>query len=280
MNNVIIYVVLDDITAAISCGETMIETLSEVLSELKKGHPVIQVIISEKIGSGPRDLGATMFIKSDGTKLGTIGGGPVEERVYSEAINMLKTKSFAPKVLKFELTERSGLGLLCGGTIKVLLNPILPKPKLIIFGHGNIGMAVNKIAQIVGFDVIVVERDKSKINEADYPHAKVVIGDVPDVLDKLDINENTFIIIATRDAVSDEKILRHVVKLPVFYIGMIGSKNKGITIKKRLINDGYPKELVERVHVPMGLEIGADTPEEIAVSIMAEIIKVRRLGAQ
>lgn len=252
--------------------------ITEVLSELKKGRPVIQIIISEKIGSGPRDLGATMFIKSDGTKIGTIGGGPVEEKVYKEAMNMFKTKSFIPKVLKFELTERSGLGLLCGGTIKVLLNPILPKPRLIIFGHGNIGMAINKIAQIVGFDVTIVERDKNKINEADYPNAKIVIGDVPDVLDKLDISENTFIVIATRDAVTDENILRHVVKLPAFYIGMIGSKNKGLTIKKRLINDGYPKEMVERVRVPMGLEIGADTPEEIAVSVMAEIIKFRRLG--
>jgi len=256
----------------------MIEILSEALNELKNGRSVILCIISEKIGSGPRDLGVMMLIKEDGTKVGTIGGGPVEENVYSTAMQMFKEGKLEPKVLKFELTERGKLRQICGGTIKVLLNPIKPKPKLIIFGHGHIGIAINKIAQMVGFDVIIIEKDEKKIDKSEYPSAEILIGEASEIVKKLKIDSNTFIIIATRDAVTDEEILRQIIKMPAAYIGIIGSKYKGITIKNKLIKDGYPENVVNRIRVPMGIDIGADSPEEIAVSVMAEIIKYRRLG--
>jgi xanthine dehydrogenase accessory factor len=184
-----------------------------------------------------------------------------------------------PRTLRFDLNQnpKYDTGLVCGGTLEVFIEPVLPIPVLYLFGAGHVAVNTYKMAQLAGFDVVVVDDRDSYANRERFPEAReIVVDDFEEALKKLEPNESSYLVIVTRGHRDDMRVLRWAVGTRARYIGMIGSKRKVIEIYKELEKEGLSPEQFERVNAPVGLEIGAVTPEEIAVAIMAELIAVRR----
>jgi xanthine dehydrogenase accessory factor len=165
----------------------------------------------------------------------------------------------------------------CGGTLEIFVEPILPPAELYIFGAGHVAASLYKIAQIAGFDVTVVDDREAYANRERFPEAQQVIAeDFDKAAARLAPSESSYIVIVTRGHRDDMRMLRWAVQTPARYVGMIGSKRKTIAIFRELQQEGLDAQLFDRVHAPIGLDIGAITPEEIAVSITAELIASRR----
>jgi xanthine dehydrogenase accessory factor len=228
-------------------------------------------------GSTPRSQGSKMLIKSDGSILGSIGGGCMEAEVWQEAMKVMEEGN--SKALHFDLTgrEETEEGLICGGTMEVLIEPILAQPTLYLFGAGHIAFAVSRIGKMVGFRVVVIEERPAFANAERFPDAdEIYAEEFESAFPKLKINKASYIVIACRGHLLDQQVLEWAVKTPARYIGMIGSKKKVKSVFSNLRAKGIPQELLDPVHAPIGLDIASETPEEIAVSIVGEVIKVRR----
>jgi xanthine dehydrogenase accessory factor len=228
-------------------------------------------------GSIPSFKTAKMLVRDDGSIVGTIGGGCVEADVWQAAREVMESEK--PRTLTFDLNQdpRYDTGLVCGGTLDVFVEPILPPALLYVFGAGHVALSLCQTAANAGFDVTVVDDRSSYATKERFPAAREVFAlDFDQATRKLDPNESSYIVIVTRGHRDDMRILRWAVQTCARYIGMIGSKRKVIEIYKALKNEGIPAHLFERVHAPVGLDIGAITPEEIAVAITAELISVRR----
>ena len=228
-------------------------------------------------GSIPSFETAKMLIRDDGSIIGTVGGGCVEAEVWQAAREVMESEK--PRTLTFNLNQnpRYDTGLVCGGTLDIFLEPILPPASLFIFGAGHVALSLYKTARNAGFDVSIVDDRESYANRERFPEAKQVIADDYDkVMAQLSPNETSYIVIVTRGHKDDMRVLRWAVQTRARYIGMIGSKRKTIAIFRELVNEGVPEKLFESVYAPVGLDIGAITPEEIAIAITAELIAVRR----
>jgi xanthine dehydrogenase accessory factor len=218
-----------------------------------------------------------MLVRDDGSIVGTIGGGCVEAEVWQAAREVMESEK--PRTLKFDLNQdpKYDAGLVCGGTLEIFVEPILPPADLYIFGAGHVAASLYKIARIAGFDVTVVDDREAYATRERFPEAQQVIAeDFDKAAAKLAPSESSYIVIVTRGHRDDMRMLRWAVQTPARYVGMIGSKRKTITIFKELQQEGLAAHLFDRVHAPIGLDIGAITPEEIAVSITAELIAKRR----
>jgi len=228
-------------------------------------------------GSIPSFQTAKMLVRDDGSIVGTIGGGCVEADVWQAAREVMESEK--PRTLKFDLNQdpKYDTGLVCGGTLEVFIEPILPPALLYVFGAGHVAVNVCQTASSAGFDVIVADDRSSYATKDRFPGAREVHAmDFDEAMQKLDPNESSFIVIVTRGHRDDMRILRWAVQTRACYVGMIGSKRKVIEIFKALQAEGLGANLFERVHAPIGLDIGAVTPEEIGVAITAELIAVRR----
>ncbi len=244
----------------------------EIVDLCNQGKAIALATVVESEGSTPGKSGAKMIVKKDGTTIGTIGGGQVEFAVIKEGIEAIRTK--IPKLMEYELKEADGL--LCGGRLKIFVEPILTSPHLYIFGAGHIGQALTRIAAIAGFDTFVIDDREEFLTRERFPEAKQLIsGDYERTISDLQLDHNSHIVIATRDHRIDETVLEGCIGRDYVYIGMVASKEKAETILARLKEKGIPEEQLKEVHTPIGLSIGSKTPGEIAVSIMAEIISVR-----
>ena len=232
-------------------------------------------------GSTPRTEGSKMLIRSDGSILGSLGGGCLEAEVWEAAMKVIEEGT--PKVLNFDLTGREDTpeGLICGGTMQVFLEPILSQPTVYLFGAGHISFAVSKIAKMTGFRVVVIDDRPAYANAERFPDAdNFHVEDPAEMVSKLKLNRTSYLVIACRGHLEDQRVLAEAVKTPAGYIGMIGSKKKVKTVFSNLKTQGIAQETLDKVHAPIGLSIATETPEEIAVSIMAEIIDVRRQKAK
>ena len=228
-------------------------------------------------GSIPSFETAKMLIRDDGSITGTIGGGCVEADVWQAAREVMESEK--PRSLTFNLNQdpKFDTGLVCGGTLDIFIEPILPPALLYIFGAGHVSVNLYKTSRNAGFDVTVVDDRDAYANRERFPEAKEVIADdFEKAMAKLNPSESSYIVIVTRGHRDDMRVLRWAVQTRARYIGMIGSKRKTITIFRELVKQGLAPELFDRVHAPVGLDIGAITPEEIAVAITAELIAVRR----
>jgi xanthine dehydrogenase accessory factor len=228
-------------------------------------------------GSIPSFRTAKMLIRDDGSIVGTIGGGCVEADVWQAAREVMESEK--PRTLKFDLNQdpRYDTGLVCGGTLEVFVEPILPPALLYVFGAGHVAFNLCQTASNAGFDVTVTDDRSSYATPERFPAAREVLAlDFDEATQKLEPNESSYIVIVTRGHRDDMRILRWAVQTRARYVGMIGSKRKVIEIFKTLQKEGVPAPLFDRVHAPVGLDIGAITPEEIAVAITAELIAIRR----
>lgn len=249
----------------------------EVVRLRHEGERAALATIIATNGSIPSVTAAKMLVREDGSILGTIGGGRVEADVIAAAIKAIKREK--PQTLDFDLHCKPGddAGLVCGGELTVFIEPIAPAPILYIFGAGHVGFSTYRIADLAGFQVVVVDDRAAYANRERFPNAKEIFAEDWDAaLRKIAITSLDFIFIVTRGHQEDERILRWAVDTPAQYVGMIGSRAKVSTIYKKMETDGVPAEKFDRVHAPVGLDIGATTPEEIAVAVTAEIIAFRR----
>jgi len=256
----------------------MSEILKEAFRRIDKGETVALVTVIETKGSTPRKIGAKMLVNKDGLAAGTIGGGITEGKVTEEAKQALKEGK--RKLLTYRLTkEQAALdeGAICGGEMKVFIDILQPKEEVLIFGAGHIAVCVSKLAKTVGFKVTIIDDRKEFANQDRFPKADEIIAeDTEKALTHLNITPSTYIIVLTRGHFKDEEVLGSVIRSNAAYIGMIGSRKKNATVFQHLEEQGISTQELKKVHAPIGVDIGAQTPEEIAVSIMAEIIQVKR----
>jgi xanthine dehydrogenase accessory factor len=228
-------------------------------------------------GSIPSFKTAKMLVRDDGSIVGTVGGGCVEADVWRAAKEVMESEK--PRTLTFDLNQdpKYDTGLVCGGTLEVFIEPILPPALLYVFGAGHVALSLCQTAANAGFEVVVSDDRSSYATKERFPAAREVHAlDFEELMRKLDPDESSYIVIVTRGHRDDMRILRWAVQTRARYVGMIGSKRKVIQIFKTLEEEGVPTRLFERVYAPVGLDIGAITPEEIAVAITAELIAVRR----
>ncbi len=228
-------------------------------------------------GSIPSFQTAKMLVRDDGSIAGTIGGGCVEAEVWQAAREVMEEEK--PRSLTFNLNNnpKYDTGLVCGGTLEIFIEPVLPPALLYVFGAGHVAYNLYKVATIAGFEVIVIDDRESYANRERFPEAREVIAeDFDAVTARLHVPESSYIVIVTRGHRDDMRVLRWAIHANARYLGMIGSKRKTISIYKELEKEGIPAEKFGNIHAPVGLEIGAVTPEEIAVAIVAEMIAERR----
>lgn len=245
---------------------------NKILKIQRSGKSAVLATVVKSIGSAPRKEGAKMLVHADGSIDGTIGGGAVEKAVIEEALKIMGSSQ--TRLLDYDLGK--DLAMSCGGKMSIFLESLAPQPQLFIFGAGHIGRALTKIARMLNFQVTVIDNRPEFANSERLPEASTIIADdYGNALNKIEFPPDSYIVLVTHRHAHDQMILEHCVNLPFKYLGMIGSRNKVKKAFDLLREKGVPEETISRIHSPIGLDIGADTPEEIAVAIAGELIGVR-----
>jgi xanthine dehydrogenase accessory factor len=253
------------------------DVYEELLRLRNLGQKCALATIVDVRGSIPSYESAKLLVREDGSMTGTIGGGCVEAEVWNAAREVIETEK--PKHLTFNLGQDAAYdnGLICGGQLDVFVEPVLPIPHAFIFGAGHISKSLSKVAALAGFATVVIDNREAFANRERFPEAaEVYAEEYEEVFPKLVINESSYVIIVTRGHRDDMRVLKLAMATQARYISMIGSKRKVINVIRELEREGMPREAFERIHAPMGLDIGAISPEEIAISVAAEMIAVRR----
>lgn len=254
---------------------TTSEIYHKVAELLEDGKRFVLASVIRAAGSTPRGTSAKMIILEDGSSIGTIGGGCLETYVLHESKKVFEDGIL--RIVEADLGDDSwsGLGMACGGKVELALELVEPNPRLIILGAGHLAKAVAKVGRFVGLRIVVID---PYAKQEDFPEAEAVISDgYEEGVAKMPIYKYDSVVICTRHQ-GDEAALKAVINSKARYIGMVGSSNRVQLVFKELMQQGYPAEKLLRVNAPIGLEIGAETPEEIAVSIIAEVIMNRRGG--
>ena len=255
------------------------EIFSKLSDILSAGEAAVLCTLVAKEGSGPRDEGAKMLVDRDGSPYGTIGGGGMERRIVAEALEALREGG--PRRLVFALGLEPAGGAVavdskCGGEVTIFLDVIKPDPRLIVVGSGHIGKPVADLADFVGFEVIVID-DAETATEERFPNAIAVLsGPFEEELERLEIRPSDFVAIVHGETDYELAALRRVLSVGPAYVGLLGSRNKAREHRKLLLSEGYPEEALDGISAPIGVDIAAETPEEIAVSIVAELIEAKR----
>lgn len=239
------------------------------------GAALVTVIATE--GATPRKAGAKMLVSADGRIVGTIGGGQLEAEMAARARAAIVARR--TEVASYDLTLDQGgeEGLVCGGTMQVFIEPIEPAPTLCLFGAGHVAQPLAHLAKVAGFRVEVLDDRERFANHERFPNADLVLAQTLEVgLPQLTLGANSFAVVVTRSYRSDAEALHRLFDRKLRFLGLLGSRPKMAHVFDELQRRGVAHETLSRVHAPLGLEIGAETPQEIAVSILAEMIAVRR----
>lgn len=253
------------------------DIFEEIVRLRREGRKCALATIVQVNGSIPSHQNAKLLIRDDGSMMGTVGGGCVEAEVWSAAREVMESEK--AKYLNFNLGNDASYenGLICGGQLSIFVEPVVPHPRLFLFGAGHVAQSISKIASLAGFAVSVVDDREMFATPKRFPEAaEVFAGEYEEIFPKLQIHAASYVVIVTRGHRDDLRVLRLAVRQPVRYLAMVGSKRKVIGLVKELEKEGVPRERFARLFAPMGLEIGAVTPEEIAISVVAEMIAVRR----
>ncbi len=229
-------------------------------------------------GSVPRRAGSRMIILGDGTSEGTIGGGEMEARVVAEALRAMQEQR--PSLLHYSFSNPgAGDPGVCGGEIEVFVEPVSQHPTLVVVGGGHVGRAVAHLASWLGFRLIVSDDRPEYCTPEAIPGADLYVNaPLSQVAEQIASGENTYWVLTTREVPIDVEGLPAVLARPAAYVGVIGSRRRWETTRSQLSEKGVAATDLARITSPMGLELNADSPEEIAVSILAQIIQLRRQG--
>ena len=237
------------------------EVFAAVADALDRGEPAALVTIVSATGSTPQRIGAKMLVFADGRMIGTIGGGCYENDAFWKAREAIADRK--PRLVHYELMD-------------VYIEPIEPSPELYVVGAGHVGFHLARLAHDVGFRVHVIDDREKFANSERFPNAvEIVVDDIPSWIARATIPAHAFAVIVTRGHTNDLEALRALAPRELRYLGLIGSRAKVARIYDALVADQTPANLLTRVHAPIGLDIGAVTPQEIAVSILAELIAVK-----
>lgn len=253
------------------------EIARAVLAALDGGEPVVTATVIRAPEGGAPAVAAKMLVRLDGSTIGDFGDalGAIVRRACLE-----QAQKHGTRLLRLDADGREAADRQVSSAWDVLIEVVESPPVLLIVGAGHIGRALCKIAALTGFSVAVLDDRPEYANAERLPDAaQVLCKDFEAALDRFPVHRNTYVVMVSRGHKQDELSLRKVVTRPAAYIGMIGSKRRTGTVLQHLADEGFPREALDAVHTPIGLDIGAETPEEIAVSIMAEIIMVRRGGS-
>jgi xanthine dehydrogenase accessory factor len=255
------------------------KTIYQAITELEKNNESAALCtVTKSEGSTPRHVGSKMLVYPDGKFLGTVGGGDLEHRVMDEA--WIALTEGTPRTLKYSMVDPSrGDPGVCGGTVEVFVEPILPPAMVVVIGAGHVGKAVVHLAKWLGFRVAVSDDREEFCNPEATPCADayypLLMAELPN---QLKVTRRTYVVVTSRGSNVDAAGLPNLLTSEAAYIGVIGSKRRWLTTVKALKDQGISDDLIGKVHSPMGLELNAETPEEIAVSIMAEILMLRDRG--
>ncbi len=255
------------------------KTVYQALAELERNNqPGALCLVVHSQGSTPRHTGSKMVVFPDGSIVGTVGGGEMENRVIQEALKAIADG--LPRSLEYSMSDpQRGDPGVCGGQVEVYVEPVNPKPNLVVIGSGHVGKAVVHLAKWLGFFVIANDDRPGFATPESTPGADLYLesplGELPQ---KMEITPWTYLVLTTRGVNVDIQGLPALLDTPAAYIGVIGSRRRWATARKELLGMGVPEDILSRVRSPIGLELNAETPEEIAVSILAEILMLRNQG--
>lgn len=260
----------------------MRQVLEALLDEVRAGRRVVLATIVRASGSTPRRQGAKMVVRADGSIAGTIGGGAFEAMVGEDARDLLAQDEPRPLLKRYTFTEQGedALGMACGGTAEVLLEPAGPAERLVIFGAGHVGLALARLAAPLGFRPEIVDDRRDACQAARSLAPGEVVQCDPEYRDGIPVlDASCYVAVLTRCHRTDYLALRRVLREPVRYLGLIGSARKKKVLFERLRSeDRAGDDELDRIRCPIGLPLGGDTPEEIAVSIVAELLQERHRG--
>jgi xanthine dehydrogenase accessory factor len=255
-------------------GSTVMDIYEELVRWRREGR---RAALATIISAGGSLEAAKLLVRDDGITVGAIGGGPVEAEVRQAAAEVIAREE--PRTLSFDLEKNPqyDTGLASGGSLETFIEPLLPVSTVYVFGAGHVGFNVYRVARIAGFEVVVIDDREAFANRERFPEARDVHAEEFDrVMAQLVLPEAAFVVIATRGHRDDMRVLRWAANTPAHYVGMIGSKRKVVTIFRELEKEGIAPDKLNRVSAPIGIDIGARTPEEIGVSVVAELIAARR----
>jgi xanthine dehydrogenase accessory factor len=243
-----------------------------IAEAVERGQGVALATLIQSEGATPRHVGTKMVVYADGRTAGTIGGGEMEFLVIQEAVAAIAQGQ--SRLVRYELRDaEAGDPGICGGTADVFVDVVVPRPTLLVVGGGHVAMPVAEMGHLCGFRVVVVDDRADMVSEERFPHAdQRIVGDIVGTLQGMPITPSTHVVIVTRGHALDEEALHAVIDSPAGYVGMIGSRRKVRAVYDRLRAKGVAASALERVRAPIGLSIGAETPAEIAVSVLAEIV--------
>ena len=255
-----------------------IQLLEKIKEELLQGNKVAYAVIVKIGGSSPRKEGTAMVVLENGDTLGTVGGGTVEYQVITKALHCMKKEE--SKLFTFGIKLNSKSDEECAGNVSIFVQTFILKNKLIIFGGGHVAYNLYKFAVELGFSVVIFEDREEFCNKERFPRAsEIIYGNIVENMSNYSFDKNCYVVLSSSSHKSDENILKEIVDKEVAYIGMLGSKKKVSFIMKSLLDKGVGREKLQRVYAPIGIKIGGETPQEVAFSMMAEILLIKNNGS-
>jgi xanthine dehydrogenase accessory factor len=250
----------------------------EIQAALSRGEHVALVTVVKVSGAAPCAPGARVLVRADGALVGTLGGATTDERARHDALAALASGQASLQIYHLDPDSGESVGS-CGATLEVFVEPLVAEPRLLIAGAGYVGQALARLAAPLGWRVTLLD-DRSEFTRQTPPPAGIefAVGDMPEQLRARALDAATWVVIVTRGHRTDQEVLLAALAAPTAYVGMIGSRSKVQNIFTKLLHAGIPAADLQRVHAPIGLDLGAQTPDEIALSIAAELVMLRRGG--
>lgn len=254
-----------------------LELLTIIKNELMKDKKVCYAFIIHQEGSSPRGVGTSMVIKENGEIFGTVGGGKVEFTTIIAAKKCIKEET--SETISLDVYVEDGGQKTYTGKVEIFIKTYIPQKKLIIAGAGHVAYCLYKFAVLSGFSVYIFDDREELLTKDRYPSAtKLIYGKISDTIKNHDLDKNSYVVIASGSTKSDEDILKEVIMKNTAYVGMLGSKKKISTIMDKLVSQNIDAECLKKVYAPIGIGIGGETPEEVALSILSEIVLVKNDG--
>lgn len=238
------------------------------------GETVAIATVTDVDGSAPRNPGAAMLVRADGSIEGTIGGGTVEELTREAALEAIAERT--PRTEVWELRQGGNTGMVCGGEMTVFINVFEGTSRLVVAGAGHIAVPLSEMAQTMGYDVFVVDDRAEFADPERFPDGTTVVaGEYDEALAEFGVTDNTAIAIATRSGTFDRIAAREALSRGAFYVGLVASETKAEHVKEGLREDGVDESAFDRLHAPVGIEVGGGGPEDVALSILGQLNRVR-----
>ncbi len=248
----------------------------QIQSSLRKGERVVVATVVKTVGAAPCGVGSKMLVHPDGTTYGTFAGPQTDGKVVQEALKAIGEGNSYMTHVHLDADQGEAVGS-CGATLEVFYEVLRPEPRLILAGAGYVAQALARQAQYLDFSIVVVDDRRDLANPQVFSDkVQLTFGDIPQTIRELEPDASSYIVVVTRGHHLDKDALRAAIETNAGYVGMIGSPSKVKRIFKDLLKEGVSRERLEQVHAPIGLDLGAETPDEIALSIAAEMVMLRR----